>query len=1326
MISIIIPTANHLETCLKPCLESVIKYTNLDNIEIIVVGNGCTDDSKEYVESLGFKFLDFTNMLGYAKANNEGLKVATGDYFILLNDDTVLLGQEKNSWVNQLLEPFEKIPNCGLSGPMLSFNETINSDFLIFFCVMISRKCFESVGYLDEIFKEGSGEDIAYCMEAKKKGFLYVQVPNSKELNYTKNFAVGAFQIYHKGEMTVHGLKDWSEIFKRNQNILRERYKLESDISLLKKEYEEHILVVVPAFNAEETIKNTIDAILNQTFTNYTVIVINDASTDNTLKILQSYENRISIINNEKNLGVSKSRNRVLTEYASNKLIAFCDSDDIWTREHLSEQLQFLKSTNADLVCCVPYRKDVYGHDHILWGGIDYTEITLTNLLQFNRIYISSVLMKVEVWRKVGEFDSQLNGIEDWDYWIRAVDAGFIFKMNPKHTITYLVRVGSLAGQVSIAKRNNMLEKQKSKLKIRVIACCKNEVKMLPFFLQYYSQFVDQICIFDGGSDDGGLGVIKQYPKAIIMSSGNNTEMDERLLTSLRNEEYKKDRNNWDWQIIVDIDEFLYHPDIRSKLETYRKNDITIPKVIGYDMYSLTFPVYGDKTIIDQIRTGKRNDQWQSKSIIFNPNKVDINYDFGCHTCHPSGAVKFGPDNDGFMLLHYNYICYEHFIRRHKYNAARMSQYNKEHNLAFHIPLCAKMTEGEFNAKVTDATNIFEEKHNIKIGSVNFNLFLVKGNCGDPWSTERMIEVPLALWFMKKHNNQIIEIGAVTPYHTSIQHKVIDPYDGYPKCIRKDVNDLTYENENILSISTIEHVGHGEYNQKMNFNETQDALERIRKSNSYLVTWPIGYNIELDNYVSGSNDLILLKRTDFQQWSVISDLSGVQYGKPWNCGNGLCVITNCKELLGRKNERMKISIIIPTYNNLEKCLKPCCQSIIKNTTFSHTNRDVDIIVVANGCTDGTEDYVNSLGTPFKLLSFPNALGYTKATNEGIKNCTDSDYIILFNNDAAILDWGKDNWIDRLLEPFQKHENCAVTGPLANFCDKSAEEFLIFYLVMISQKALNKIGLLDEIFTPGGGEDTDFCIRARKAGMEWYCVSNSRYWINRRYFSDYPSYHIGEQTVHGLPNWNQTWKRNGEILKQRYNTNRILNKNKISIVIPSYPNIEAKFQRCCNSIIANTTLTNSLDIVIVASLCSNNIRDFILSLPKNFSLLSFDSDFPYQRALFEGVYRAKGDYIVVLNPNAVLLDGFGKDTWLNLLLQPFFIFQNCGITGPVKRQRSIDFNCAMISRKLLNTYPFADVGDYCNNILDFEMVQVPYKAEVLTKDEQIIGGFPIYY
>jgi hypothetical protein len=77
---------------------------------------------------------------------------------------------------------------------------------------------------------------------------------------------------------------------------------------------------------------------------------------------------------------------------------------------------------------------------------------------------------------------------------------------------------------------------------------------------------------------------------------------------------------------------------------------------------------------------------------------------------------------------------------------------------------------------------------------------------------------------------------------------------------------------------------------------TVEPLNRIRKSSSYLITWPAAYNEGLDNAMKDSEDLIMLKRIGPQEWVPVKSLSGVKFMYPWNCGNGLYILTNCKEL----------------------------------------------------------------------------------------------------------------------------------------------------------------------------------------------------------------------------------------------------------------------------------------------------------------------------------------------------------------------------------------------------------------------------------------------
>ena len=169
-ISIIITTSNHCEDHLKPCIESIKKNTDLSDVEIIVVANGCKDNTNDYLMSISntsFKYsisssgmsgypqkpgntttVWFDEQIGYTKAVNEGIKVSSGEYILLLNDDTVILN---SNWLDILMKPFVDLPNCGITGPV-KFDWDCGGakrTAIGFWCAMIKKELFGELGLLD-------------------------------------------------------------------------------------------------------------------------------------------------------------------------------------------------------------------------------------------------------------------------------------------------------------------------------------------------------------------------------------------------------------------------------------------------------------------------------------------------------------------------------------------------------------------------------------------------------------------------------------------------------------------------------------------------------------------------------------------------------------------------------------------------------------------------------------------------------------------------------------------------------------------------------------------------------------------------------------------------------------------------------------------------------------------------------------------------------------------------------------------------------------------------------------------------------------------------
>ena len=108
------------------------------------------------------------------------------------------------------------------------------------------------------------------------------------------------------------------------------------------------ISIIVPVYNAEKFIDETINTVLNQTYTNWELILVNDCSTDNSEKLIQKYlkDNRIKLINNKTNSKAAISRNNGIKK-AKGRYICFLDADDLWNKEKLKKQVKFMNEKDC-------------------------------------------------------------------------------------------------------------------------------------------------------------------------------------------------------------------------------------------------------------------------------------------------------------------------------------------------------------------------------------------------------------------------------------------------------------------------------------------------------------------------------------------------------------------------------------------------------------------------------------------------------------------------------------------------------------------------------------------------------------------------------------------------------------------------------------------------------------------------------------------------------------------------------------------------------------------------------------------------------------------
>jgi len=257
IISIVVPVYNQSELTVR-CFSSIRKYTTIP-YEIVWVDNGSSVDQFKLIlrqakkPNVHTKLVKNLRNLGFVKATNQGIKEAEGDYVILLNNDT----EVGYRWDQALIKPFVTEEKIGVVGPVtnsrISWQEATNLNLrwnlnlpryqdgveaysrklyesnkdkyidvgkipLAFFCAAFQRKTFSDLGFLDEDFGMGLGEDDHYCSVLRTAGFKVM-------------LSLGSF-VFHKHRTTFKATRmDVDSMHRRAFKLLKEKKKALSELS---------------------------------------------------------------------------------------------------------------------------------------------------------------------------------------------------------------------------------------------------------------------------------------------------------------------------------------------------------------------------------------------------------------------------------------------------------------------------------------------------------------------------------------------------------------------------------------------------------------------------------------------------------------------------------------------------------------------------------------------------------------------------------------------------------------------------------------------------------------------------------------------------------------------------------------------------------------------------------------------------------------------------------------------------------------------------------------------------------------------------------------
>jgi glycosyltransferase involved in cell wall biosynthesis len=215
------------------------------------------------------------------------------------------------------------------------------------------------------------------------------------------------------------------------------------------------VSIITPMYNNQAVIKETIESVFNQTYSNWELILIDDASTDKTtsiVKSMQKMDDRIHLISQHTNRGAAEARN-LGTKKAKGNYIAFLDADDLWEKNKLEKQVKLL-DTNITDVCFGSYEhmdskgnslnKKVYA-----LPKLSYNKLLKANYIgNLTGIYNSSRIGKI--------YTKDLKKRQDWLLWLEALNRSEYLAIGIEETIAYYrISEGSLSSnKTNLIKHN--------------------------------------------------------------------------------------------------------------------------------------------------------------------------------------------------------------------------------------------------------------------------------------------------------------------------------------------------------------------------------------------------------------------------------------------------------------------------------------------------------------------------------------------------------------------------------------------------------------------------------------------------------------------------------------------------------------------------------------------------------------------------------------------------------------------------------------------------------------------------------------------------------
>ena len=189
------------------------------------------------------------------------------------------------------------------------------------------------------------------------------------------------------------------------------------------------VSVVLPVYNGETYLKSAINSVINQKYTNWELIIVDDCSTDNTCQIIEMFakqDGRIKLLKNDTNLKLPKSLNRGFS-IATGEYWTWTSDDNLYNSDAIEKMVEYLEREQD----CIA-----------VYGGFDYIdpvgriigsfEVMKSDLMPITNVMGACFLYRADSAKEIGTYDPEMFLVEDYDYWMRMYLKGKIGSINQK------------------------------------------------------------------------------------------------------------------------------------------------------------------------------------------------------------------------------------------------------------------------------------------------------------------------------------------------------------------------------------------------------------------------------------------------------------------------------------------------------------------------------------------------------------------------------------------------------------------------------------------------------------------------------------------------------------------------------------------------------------------------------------------------------------------------------------------------------------------------------------------------------------------------------